>query len=145
MKNWILGAVTAASVIGAGVAAQAEEISGQIPVSDTFFENTIIFNPGQIKAYTYKMKLSAEGGKIAVCGAGVYLRSDMRSFSRKAMRGAILRVNGQDTLKDLSFFSRYKNVNAMNQGVADCKLTDVPVPKGQVRFEIDYGHKTFRD
>ena len=125
-------------------AAQAANAPSTMPVTPEFKELDITWDGGEGKGYVYRMRIFDFDGVLAACGAGVYVKASNRSQTREIVQRAVLKMNDKSILKDFSYFTQVKRAEALGRAHAHCRSTGVATPRGDVKFDIDYGVRGVR-
>lgn len=74
-------------------------------------------------SYDARYKLFERNGALVLCGAGYLSGTVGRAENKSALRQAKLMLNGQQIMKDLSFFENVRRRNELDIGSATCFFT----------------------
>ena len=89
--------------------------------------------------YVGRAQLLQMNGILALCGAGTYVSASNRLQTRTVLKRAKMKMNGKVILRDLTYFAPVDSPDKVIGAQASCKSTGVAAPKGQAKFEMDYG------
>ncbi|MEM9582528.1 MAG: hypothetical protein AAGA08_05370 [Pseudomonadota bacterium] len=134
----------AACVAVLTTAAQAERVISVSQDGD-FQPYNLRWNGAFAKGYDAQVALKNIGGKLAMCGVGVVTNIQLSSAVKSALRGGTVKVNGKTVIKDFSFFAKANSAGALKAAKANCKVTDVAVPKRTDKLDVRYGRAVFRN
>lgn len=67
------------------------------------------------------------------------MKASNRLQTREIVQRALLKMNGKSILKDFSYFTQVERAEALGRAHANCQSKGVATPRGDVKFDIDYG------
>ncbi len=115
-----------------------------IKVTEDFAEIGVNWDDGFGKGYVGRAQVFAVNGVMVLCGAGSYVSAANRSPSRTILKRTKFKMNGKTILKDLTYFTLVDRVENVIGAEATCKSTGTAEPKGEVKFEFDFGIRSVR-
>ena len=125
-------AAFAIAVCPHGVGAQDKVIS--IPVDKDFERADIRWSGAHAGGYDSMIALKGIDGQIALCGVGIVTNSQLNTAVRSALRGGVLRLDGEPVIKNFLYFAKAPSTGALTKTKANCKLSGVSARK---RVDVD--------
>lgn len=138
----------AALVVSLGVTgAKAENtVVAQMPVDDSFVNwgSTWRADAGRGGVYEARIKITEIDGMVALCGVGYLSNQRLRRANASARRGTFLTYDGQEILRDFSFFATVRSEEALDTATANCALTTLRAADSRGgRFDIGNNRSRF--
>ncbi len=131
MKTFTIGIALALC----GGPALAEDFT--VPVTADFNVDDLTWTGGLGKAYDMRWDALLVDGKVAVCGAGVFLDPTTRFATVDLLRKAAVKLDGKVVMKDLSYFAKYKKGQNIDKVTANCRLTAAAPKSNNSQVELD--------
>ena len=137
-------------VIAATVADAKPPVVMQAPIDDRFDLVDFVTWGGGANGvgYVAAIALIAREGEVVLCGAGHFGRdSQLRSATRRVLRGTQFLANGEIVLTDMTYFNKVDRNQLVDGTLTNCASTGVSVtepdvewgfgPEGGGRYRID--------
>lgn len=109
-----------------------------VPITSDFNVDDLTWSGGFGKAYDVRWVALLVDGKVAVCGAGVFLDPTTRSATVDLLRKASVKVDGKVMMKDLSYFAKYRKGQNLDKVTANCRSTGVAPERRDSRIELEF-------
>ena len=137
MSKKVLAAVLAALSFVCAPAHAGSDFT--TPVTKDFWEDNIEWNGGLGRAYDFRWLVIERGGKLAVCGVGVFNDPTTRVQSKDLMRKAQVLINGTLVLTDISYFGVIKKGANLTEATATCRMSGAAEPQGNYKIRLKMG------
>jgi hypothetical protein len=117
---------------------QSGAVVGQMPVDESFIPWGIRWSGAGAGRYEARLRLVDIDGQIALCGVGWLSSGTYAKANRQSLRTKFVTYDGEEILRDFSFFARAGSEAALDGAMANCALTTMPVSADQ-GGEFDIG------
>lgn len=134
MYKLILGAALIA--LAGAVSADDKDITGQIPVDDSFGEYTYR-TTGKPPYGHVRYKLAVIDGMIELCGAYAITDGQLHQAVVTFQEARYLVIDGKKRIEDFTYFTRVKRVRDFKTAMANCKSTGVKYVNGK-EYDIQF-------
>ena len=132
-----LAALALAALVPAcseNAAPQGGPVIARKAVDDSFVPWRIIWSGGGPGRYEARVALTDIDGRIAVCGVGWLSHATYARVNRSSMRSKFVTYDGNEILRDLSFFASVGSEEALDTATANCALTNMRVTETEGRY-----------
>lgn len=120
--------------IWAGVAAAGDFT---VPVTSDFNVDDLTWTGGLGKAYDFRWNAILVDGKLAICGAGIFLDPTTRLQTVDLLRWAEVKLDGKVVMQNLTYFAKYQKGQNIDAATANCRSTGVAPKSNDSQVELD--------